>query len=104
MTHILGPTIVFGLGIGICVVPVADGATAAIDPELAGLASGLVNTARQLGGALGVAVAVTPISAGHHSADVVDGYNTALLACAAISLPAVLLALFMPGPVVRRSR
>lgn len=48
-----------GAGFGLSFVPMTIGATAGIPPQQAGLASGLVNTTRQLGGAIGLAVAAT---------------------------------------------
>ncbi len=47
--------VLWGLGIGILVVGVVDAAMAAL-PDRSGTASGLSNTARQVGGAVGVAI------------------------------------------------
>jgi predicted MFS family arabinose efflux permease len=57
--HILGPTVVLGAGIGLLILPVSEAATAGIEPRLAGLASGLFNVTRQIGGAIGLGVLVT---------------------------------------------
>ena len=53
---VLGPSVVTALGMGMSFVPVTIAAVAGVPPERAGLASGLVNTSRQMGGALGLAV------------------------------------------------
>jgi len=45
-----------GIGLGFSFVPVSIAALAGVAPHEAGLASGLINTSQQIGGALGVAV------------------------------------------------
>ncbi len=53
---VLAPGLLASVGIGLTVVPSTVAATAATAPSEAGLASGLVNTSRQMGGALGLAI------------------------------------------------
>jgi len=53
---LLGPTIVLGAGQGISMSASAIAGVAGVPPQRAGLASGLLNATRQLGGALGLAV------------------------------------------------
>ena len=53
---VLLPGLLASMGIGLAVVPSTIAATAAAGPSEAGLASGLVNTSRQMGGALGLAI------------------------------------------------
>jgi hypothetical protein len=48
-----------GLGLGFSFVPVSIAALAGVTGQEAGLASGLINTSQQIGGALGLAVLVT---------------------------------------------
>jgi MFS family permease len=51
--------ITFALGLAFAFVPVTIAALAQVAPQEAGLASGLINTNQQIGGAIGVAVAST---------------------------------------------
>lgn len=55
-THIMPGMIVMGLGLGATFVSIIITATSGIAKHLSGLASGLINTAQQIGGALGLAV------------------------------------------------
>jgi EmrB/QacA subfamily drug resistance transporter len=54
--NVLLPGLFVSLGIGFAVVSSTIAATAGAKPSEAGLASGLVNTSRQMGGALGLAI------------------------------------------------
>jgi EmrB/QacA subfamily drug resistance transporter len=56
---ILGPSILAAVGLGLSFVPVTIAAVTGTKPQEAGLASGLVNTAQQVGGALGLAILAT---------------------------------------------
>ena len=53
---VLGPSLLAAVGLGFSFVPVTIAAVTGIRPDQAGLASGLVNTAQQVGGALGLAI------------------------------------------------
>lgn len=52
-----------GIGLGFCFVPVSIAALVGVEPANAGLASGLINTSQQIGGAFGIAILSTVASA-----------------------------------------
>ena len=56
---VLGPSLLAAIGLGLSFVPVTIAAVTGTRPHEAGLASGLVNTAQQVGGALGLAILAT---------------------------------------------
>ncbi|MFD8492861.1 DHA2 family efflux MFS transporter permease subunit [Amycolatopsis sp. NPDC059657] len=93
---ILGPGILIGLGLGMTVLPMTMAATSGVPAQDAGLASALMNTARQMGGGVGLAVlgAVAASVAG----TVTESYSAALLGAGALSVVAAGLAFRMPGP------
>ncbi|RNL60617.1 DHA2 family efflux MFS transporter permease subunit [Nocardioides marmoriginsengisoli] len=53
---VLGPSILAGVGLGASFVPVTIAAMTGTEAHEAGLASGLINTSQQVGGALGLAI------------------------------------------------
>jgi EmrB/QacA subfamily drug resistance transporter len=58
LSDLLGPMLLAAVGLGFAFVPVTIAAVTGIRPDQAGLASGLVNTSQQVGGALGLAILV----------------------------------------------
>jgi EmrB/QacA subfamily drug resistance transporter len=58
-SDVLAPSLLVAAGLGIAFVPVTIAAVSGVQPAEAGLASGLVNTSRQMGGALGLAILAT---------------------------------------------
>jgi MFS family permease len=56
---VLGPLVLIALGMGFTFVPITLAAVAGVEPNEAGLASALLNTMQQVGGALGLAVLAT---------------------------------------------
>ncbi|MBJ7518988.1 MAG: MFS transporter [Solirubrobacteraceae bacterium] len=60
---ILFPSVIAGAGLGFAFVPVTLAATHGTDEHDAGLASGLINTSQQVGGALGLAI-LSAVAAG----------------------------------------
>lgn len=74
--HLAGPFFVAGMGTAFAFIPVSIGALAGIAERDAGVASGLLNTSQQLGGAIGVAV-TSSIAASHFRSLVHHGYAPA---------------------------
>jgi EmrB/QacA subfamily drug resistance transporter len=58
-TNVLGPSLLAAFGLGFSFVPVTIAAVTGTKPHEAGLASGLINTSQQVGGALGLAILAT---------------------------------------------
>lgn len=67
-SHILGPGCVIALALGVLFTPLASAATAGVHYSEAGLASGVLNTSRQVGGSLGLAALATIAIDRTHSA------------------------------------
>jgi MFS family permease len=93
-----------GVGLGFSFVPVSIAALAGIEGPEAGLASGLINTSQQIGGALGVAILTTVatthynslIDAGKSQADAsVGGFQLAFLVGACFAFVSVIITLVM---------
>jgi EmrB/QacA subfamily drug resistance transporter len=96
---ILGPSLVCSVGVGMCFVPLGTAATTDVAPEETGMASGLLNSARQVGGSLGLAMLVTVAARvtgdGHRPADLAAGYSAAFWACAGLLVVAAVVALLL---------
>ncbi len=99
------PSVLITLGLGLCFTPLALTATAGVAPQEAGLASGLVNTSRQIGGAVGLAVLATLAtsrtthalaSSVHLLGALTDGYTLAFRISAVIALAAAMAAFLVP--------
>jgi MFS family permease len=94
--------LLIGLGLGFSFVPVSIAALAGIQPAEAGLASGLINTSQQIGGALGIAALSTiatsrtddAVASGTSlNAALVDGFHGAFIAGVAIAAVGIVAAL-----------
>jgi predicted small integral membrane protein len=59
LSDLLPGFLLIGFGIGFSFVPISIAALAGVQPAEAGLASGLINTSQQIGGALGIAALST---------------------------------------------
>jgi hypothetical protein len=93
-TDILGPSLLAAAGLGFAFVTTTIAAVAGVEEKEAGLASGLINTSQQIGGALGLAVLSSVATS--RTSDVLaggsglkgaltEGFQTAFLGGAAIA-------------------
>jgi MFS transporter, DHA2 family, methylenomycin A resistance protein len=94
---LLAASVLWGLGLGLLTPGVVAAAMGAVKPDRAGLAAAVNNTARQAGGAIGIAasgaVAGSPARAGF-----VHGFHTVALGAAALYVAAAALAwVAVPG-------
>ena len=95
LTDILGPSLLAAVGLGFAFVPQTIAAVAGVGERDAGLASGLINTSQQVGGALGLAVLSTIATTrtddllvqGSGRADALtEGFQSAFLAGAGLAI------------------
>ena len=87
---VFGPLVAIGIGMGLSFVPLTLNAVTGVGPHESGLASALLNTAQQVGGALGLAALVTIAATAtrdslplHRAASAVAAHHLALLAAVA---------------------
>jgi EmrB/QacA subfamily drug resistance transporter len=105
-SDVLVPSLLVAIGIGLSFVPATIAAVAGVAPSEAGLASGLVNTSRLVGGALGLAVLATIATArtnsdlrhdgtGTHAMHLAltSGFHVAFVVAAGLSLAGAIVAL-----------
>jgi EmrB/QacA subfamily drug resistance transporter len=105
VSNVLGPSLLAGVGFGFAFVAVTIAAVTGTEPHEAGLASGLINTAQQIGGALGLAILATIansqtqnlVHSGIHSASIslTKGFDRAFLVAGGFTLIGAILALLM---------
>jgi EmrB/QacA subfamily drug resistance transporter len=90
LSDILGPSLLAAVGLGFAFVTTTIAAVSGVEEREAGLASGLINTSQQIGGALGLAVlsaiSISVIGSSHAPADLTDGFRAAFLAGSGIAL------------------
>ena len=96
--NVLAPSVIVAIGMGLAFVPVTLTAVAGVARHEAGLASGLVNTSRLFGGALGLAILAAIATArtnsdlhhavGAHAAQfaLTDGFQIAFAVAAGFAL------------------
>jgi energy-coupling factor transporter transmembrane protein EcfT len=102
LANLAGPMLLAGAGTAFAFIPISIAALAGVAEHQSGLASGLLNTSRQLGGALGIAIA-SSVAADHTNAllhagttppsALTSGFQQALWVLGAIvllALPAIL--------------
>ena len=98
LNNLAGPFVVAGAGTAFAFIPISIAALAGVEEHRAGLASGLLNTSQQLGGAIGIAIA-SSVAATHTqtllhtgsaaSAALTGGFQEALWVLGAIALVAL---------------
>jgi hypothetical protein len=104
VADVLGPSLLAAVGLGFAFVPQTIAAVSGVKENEAGLASGLINTSQQVGGALGLAVLSTvafpqiedaAVQAGGPPTPAIltDGYADAFMVGAGIALIGVVAAL-----------
>ncbi|MEJ7797585.1 MAG: MFS transporter [Solirubrobacteraceae bacterium] len=108
LSDIVAPMIIAAAGLGFAFVPVTIAAVSGISEDDSGLASGLINTAQQVGGALGLAVLATIANSttqglvgsaqGNPAAvpeALTEGFHDAFLAGAGFAILGILAAILM---------
>jgi EmrB/QacA subfamily drug resistance transporter len=98
---LFGPTLLLGLGQGVVTTGTALAATANLPYHQAGLASGVLNTTRQLGGAVGLAMLV---AIANSQASLAGGYLLAFTVSGVFLLISLVPASFAPGGTRRNER
>jgi EmrB/QacA subfamily drug resistance transporter len=103
-TDLLPGFLIIGLGMPFAFVAITIAAVAGTKPQEAGLASGLINTSQQIGGAVGIAILSTiAVSTSDNAVEdgtaqaqaLTDGFVAAFWAGAAIAFAGVLVSLFL---------
>ena len=99
LSDILGPSLLAGVGLGLAFVPITIAAVSGVENREAGLASGLINTSQQIGGALGLAILAaisTSVTGSSRAPDVLTrGFHDAFLAGAGFAVLGLLATLFL---------
>jgi len=91
LTGILGPALVFSIGAGLLNTPITAVVTAGVPAADAGAAAGLMNTTKQVGAALGLAVLITA------TVNAAPGYGRAFWLIAAAMAAVALIATALPA-------
>src|SRR5450755_150586 len=97
VSDILLPSLPIGAGLGLIFVAITSESVAGVHADQTGLAGGLINATQQIGGAIGLAV-ITAVAtsytsgAAHRPANVVHGFQAALLVAAGLAAAAMVLA------------
>ena len=104
LTDILGPSLLAAAGLGFSFVTTTIAAVSGVEEDESGLASGLINTSQQVGGALGLAILSTIatshteglVESGHGlKSALTDGFQIAFLGGAAFAAVGIVLTLVL---------
>ncbi len=103
---LLGPFVLNGIGLSLSYIPMTIAGMQGVRPADAGVASGLLNTSRQVGGAVGLAVvnaiaagfAVDGVSGAAADESLAHGYRVALLVLAMLALAGAVLSSTLLAP------
>lgn len=103
MAHVFGPGCLIALSLGVLFTPLAAAATAGVAYTEAGLASGVLNTSRQVGGSIGLAALATVAIDRTHSVHaatasaLTSGYSAAFVVAALLSVVAFVCSWIVPS-------
>jgi EmrB/QacA subfamily drug resistance transporter len=118
LSELLVPSLLVAIGIGLAFVPATIAAVAGVDSHESGLASGLVNTSRLVGGALGLAIlaalATSRTTADEHAAGahlttdtvhaaLTSGFHIAFLVAGGFAAVGAVIAVFGLPRIPRRT-
>ncbi|HYA69515.1 MAG TPA: MFS transporter [Acidimicrobiales bacterium] len=105
--HVFGPGCLIAAALGVLFTPLASAATAEVSYTEAGLASGVLNTSRQVGGSIGLAVLATVavdrthvVLARSHDGTIPTGHATAIALTARYARAFVIAALLIATALV----
>src|SRR4029079_14883944 len=103
---LFGPFVLNGIGLSLCFIPMTIAGLQGVMTADAGVASGLLNTSRQVGGAIGLAVvnaiaagfAIDGVSGAATDESLAHGYRVALLVLAMLALAGAVLSSTLLAP------
>jgi EmrB/QacA subfamily drug resistance transporter len=101
LLHLFPAYSIVGLGLGFAQVAVQIAAFAGVEAHEAGLAGGAVETSREIGGALGLALLVSIAVAG--TADVAEAFHRSVLGAAVFAAAGAVVAIALLRPAERRA-